>query len=200
MQGVAVEHIVVVQKSQPVAIRQREALVGVARDALVFRQLFVGDAPVLCSITPGHRAHIGVGLVRGVGQHQLPVLVALAGHALDHLLQKGQRSVIKGHHHADLRPAGHALGPLTLEHAAGGQVRPVLPGIPVQRQIHPEADLPPQGLAALLFGHLGAPGGQLLHMGRVQQALRHAAHAVLLGNVRGQGLVVVLLCHFAHSF
>ena len=189
-----------VQQGQPVAVCQRKALVGVACDTLIFRQLFVGDALVPCGILPGHRTHIGVCFVRSIGQHQLPVLVALAGHALDHLLQKGQRSVVKGHHHADLRPAGYALGPLALEHPAGGQVRPVLPGIPVQRQIHPEADLPPQGLATLLFGHLSTPGGQLLHMGRVQQALCHTAHAVLLGNIRGQGLVVVLLCHFAHSF
>ena len=92
------------------------------------------------------------------------------------------------------------LGPLALKHPAGGQIRPVLPGVPMQRQIHPEADLPPQGLAALFPCHPGAPAGKLLHMGRVQQALCHAAHTVLLGNVRGQGLVVFLVCHLAHSF
>ena len=105
----------------------------------------------------------GMGCVRSIHQHQLPVGVGLLLHAGQHLAKELFRRVVQWHYNAYHRSrlAVCILGALGFQLPAQGQVCPVLPGIMVERQPHAEGHIAPQLLGTLLFQGGGAAAGKV---------------------------------------
>ena len=162
IQRVGVQHIVMVQQGDIRSRCQRKACRGVGRNAAVFHFL-IQDARILCRGLAGMGAERGMGCVRSIHQHQLPVGVGLLLHAGQHLAKELFRRVVQWHHNAYHRSrlAVCVLGALGFQLPAQGQVCPVLPGIMVERQPHAEGHIAPQLLGTLLFQGGGAAAGKV---------------------------------------
>ena len=186
-QGVGIQYVIVVQQRQVLPGGQRKARRGVGGDAAVL-DFPVQHPAVLLRGGAGQLRRGGVRLIGGVHQNQLPAAVGLLLHALQHFPEKLRRCVENRHHNAHRRPrqVGGALG---LQFPAQRQIRPVLPAVMVQRQPHPERDVPPKLLGALVPQRGGAASGQIRQMRRIQQPPGHAAHTVLHRHIGGAVLV-----------
>ena len=162
IQRVGVQHIVMVQQGDIRPRCQRKACRGVGRNAAVFHFL-IQDARILCRGLAGMGAERGMGCVRSIHQHQLPVGVGLLLHAGQHLAKELFRRVVQWHYNAYHRSrlAVCVLGALGFQLPAQGQVCPVLPGIMVERQPHAEGHIAPQLLGTLLFQGGGAAAGKV---------------------------------------
>ena len=118
------QHIVMVGQRQVFPGGQRRGGVGVGGDALVL------DLPVDNAAVPGgpflnDPAHLAVGVIAGVHQHQLPVGRRLALHTVEELLQKPGRRVIERRQDADGGPllgVLSRLGALGFQRLFGGQI------------------------------------------------------------------------------
>ena len=134
------QHVVVVGQGQIVPAGQGGGRVGVGRDAAV-PDLAVEDAAVLRGPLLRHAAHLGVGFVAGVRQHQLPVGGRLGLHAVQELLQKAGRRVVQRGQDADGGPVCGALrrlGPLGFQRLFGGQIpRPLAEEPPLEKACGP---------------------------------------------------------------
>ncbi|GFI46324.1 hypothetical protein IMSAGC019_01638 [Lachnospiraceae bacterium] len=116
---------------------QLQALVGVARYALILGQFLVAyfrpealDPPVFQFLTPGsglllvfpgNPAHIPMLPVGAVRQAKLPVFIGLVFHRLNHLPQEIFRGIIKGHQNAELHLPGKGMLPLGFRLFWGGK-------------------------------------------------------------------------------
>ena len=118
--GVGSQQIVVVGQSQILPVGQLGRLVGVGRNALVF-DLFIPDAAVLFRRLPGPLAHLGVGLVAGVGQAELPPGAGLALDAGQQLVKIQLGGIVQGHADRDHRPIVGVGSPLGSQGLFGGQ-------------------------------------------------------------------------------
>ena len=107
-QGAGVEDIVVVQKGDVLPFCQGKALVGVARDPLVFGEFLVAD-PLVLGSPAGHRLAHG-GVLAGIHQAELPVLIGLILDRVQQLFQEIQGGIVQRHHDADAGPGGLVLG------------------------------------------------------------------------------------------
>ncbi len=105
------QQIVVVGQSQILPIGQLGRVVGVGRNALVF-DLFIPDAAVLFRRLPGPLAHLGVGLVAGVGQAELPPGAGLVLDAGQQLVKIQLGGIVQGHADRDHRPVVGVGSPL----------------------------------------------------------------------------------------
>ena len=190
-QGVRVQHVVVVEQRDKLAMCQLEAAGRIGRDAAVFDWL-VDDHPRHGLGQAAFQLLVGIGSVH---QNQFPVRVGLPDNAVQHLIKKFCRGVVERHDDADLRPlqGGGALG---LQLAAQRDVCPVPPIIVVQGQPNAEFHITPQLFSALLPQGLGAAAGQIPQVGGIQKPPRHAAHTVLYGQIGGA--LVVRFCIFGH--
>ena len=178
-----------VQQGNVVAVGHLKAAGGVGRNTAVFHRL-VHDGT---GHGLGQASFQALVRVTGIHQHQLPVLVGLACHAAQHFVKKLRRCVIQRHDDADFRS-------LQVRRTLGFQlpfqrnIRPVTPIVMVQRQPDAELHVAPKLLGPLLVQGGGSALCQIAQVGRVQQALGHAAHAVLYGQVGG-AFVVRFLAH-----
>ena len=119
---------------------QRRGGVGVGGDALVF------DLPVDNAAVPGGTflngpAHLAVGVIAGVHQHQLPAGCRLALNTVEELLQKPGRRVIERRQDADGGPLFGVLsrlGALGFQRLFGGQIpRPLAEEPPLEKARSP---------------------------------------------------------------
>ena len=90
-----------VEKSDKIPLRHLQTLICISRYALIFLQLPVTDAPVLCRIFPADLFHKPVLPVRAVRQTELPVLISLVYHRIQHFRQKLLRRIIKRHQNTE---------------------------------------------------------------------------------------------------
>ena len=92
--GMRREHVVVVGKGQILTRCELRGLVRIGGNALVL-DFGVDDALVLRGAGADCLAHVGVRVVGGVHQNQLPVRRGLGLHAVQKLLQKLRRCVVQ---------------------------------------------------------------------------------------------------------
>ena len=102
IQHAGMKQVVVVKRRHEFSRRHFQTSVGVLRDSAVFFKLFVYNPAVLCRVFPADLSHVGMGIVRTVRQAQLPVLIGLCLHGLDHFPQEILRRVPQRRQHADL--------------------------------------------------------------------------------------------------
>ena len=117
-QRTGVQDVVVVQQGDELARGQRKALVGVARNAVVFLQFLVADTRVR-SGTCLHGLTHGL-ILSGVHKAQLPVLIGLVLHRIQQLHQELLRRIVQRHHDADER-ACRLVGRLLYQQLRGGK-------------------------------------------------------------------------------
>ena len=101
-----VQDIVVIQQGDIIARGQLQALVGVARDALVVLQHMVDNARILRGVFLTDLSHIRVLVVASVRQAQLPVLIGLGLHAVQKLCQELLGRIVKRGQDAEFHHIG----------------------------------------------------------------------------------------------
>ena len=101
--GVGGQHIVVVGQGQVVPGSELGGLVCVGGDALILN-FGVDDALVLRGAGLHGFGNVGVGVIAGIHQHQLPVRRSLGLHAVQKLLQKLRWCVVQRRQDADGGP------------------------------------------------------------------------------------------------
>ena len=171
IQGIGVNHIVVVQQRQIFAGGSRKPFSGVGGNATVF-DFAVDKAGVLLRQRRRLGGNLRVGGIAGIHHHQLPVGVGLLAHAAGHLLKIARRGVVQRHHNADAGSL-QVFGALGFQLAFQGDIGVVLPKILVHRQPHAKAHIAPHLLGALLAQDgCGAPHHAAQVRG-VCQAPRH---------------------------
>ena len=112
--GVRREHVVMVGKAEVLPRRQRGGGVRIGGNALILN-FSIEDAGrpfpviVLRLILPHELAHLGVGVVAGVGEAQLPVRAGLREDAVQQRAQKARRRIVQRHADADDGPVQRAV-------------------------------------------------------------------------------------------
>ena len=101
-----VQDIVVIQKGDIIARGQLQALVGVARDALVVLQHMVDDARILRGVFLTDLSHVRVLVIASVRQAQLPVLIGLVLHAVQKFRQELLRRIVERGQDAEFHHIG----------------------------------------------------------------------------------------------
>ena len=163
--GVGGQHVVVVSQGQIFPVRQLRGRVGVGGDAPVF-DLFVYDLLIFCLVFPDDLPHLGVLLIRCVGQAELAVGGRLPRKRVQKRPQVRRRGVVQRGQDADggqaaagPRGAGVA-GPLGLQHLFGGQVARLF----AQKAPFDKAGRPPGHIGqTVLPGHCDGIAAQLPH-------------------------------------
>ena len=130
-QGAGMQQVIVVQQGDILTGGHLKALVGVAGNQLILFQLLISDACI--GLRTGlHMLAYGL-VLTGIHAAELPVLVGLVHHGIQHLVQEVQRGVVQGHHDADLGSGrlivclpdqqlhrGKAVGPQEVPREEGG--------------------------------------------------------------------------------
>ena len=130
-QGAGMQQVIVIQQGDILTGGHLKALVGVAGDQLILFQLLIPDACIGLRTGLHMLAHSLI--LSGIHAAELPVLVGLVHHGIQHLVQEIQRGVVQGHHDADLGPGrlivclpdqqlhrGKAVGPQEVPREEGG--------------------------------------------------------------------------------
>ena len=162
-QRVRVEHVVVVQQRDVLAVRQRKSAGRVEGNAAVFNRLIHNRAGHSLGQTK-LQPLVGVGCVH---QHQFPVCVGLPDDALQHLVKQLGGRVVQRHDDADLRPL-QVRGALGLQLPAQRNVGAVPPVVVVHRQPDAEFHIAPELLDPLLPQGLDAAPREVPQVGGVQ--------------------------------
>ena len=180
-----------VQQGNKIAGGQLEPTGRVGRNAAVLNRFIDDDA----GHGLGQAAFQPLVGVAGVHQHQFPVRVGLFDDTLQHFIKKFRRRVVQRDDDADLRPL-QMCSALGFQFPAQRDICPMPPVVVVHGQTDSKFHVAPQLLGPLLPQGAHTAPGQIPQVSGIQKPPRHAAHAVLYGQVGGA--LVVRFCIFGH--